>query len=169
MGGRFVSVTWLEGDEAAAVGAPILPCKMSERYAVRSVHSPSAPPAGTFQASKRSMGHRTFIDADGVVWQVWDVHPQLAERRRGPRRVPPSRLGPNGRDQRTGVDRRRRAEVRVPVRQGYEHGWLTFDSVVGSKRLAPIPDGWEVLPEDSLLDLWRRGEDAARIRRRLIE
>jgi hypothetical protein len=115
------------------------------------------------------MGHRSFIDADGVVWQVWDVYPQLAERRRGPRRVPPSRLGPNTRDLRTGVDRRRRSEVRVPVRQGYEHGWLTFDSVVGSKRLAPVPEGWDALPEHSLLELWRRGEDAARIRRRLIE
>jgi len=115
------------------------------------------------------MGHRSFIDADGVVWQVWDVHPQLAERRRGARRVPPSRLGPDRRDNRTGVDRRRRMEVRVPVRHGYEQGWLTFDSVVGSKRLAPIPDGWDSLPEDSLLDLWRRGEEAARIRRRLIE
>ena len=142
---------------------------MSERHAVRSLCSPSVAPAGTFQASKIGMGHRTFIDADGVVWQVWDVYPQLAERRRGPRRVPPSRLGPNGRDQRTGVDRRRRTEVRVPVRQGYEHGWLTFDSGVGSKRIAPIPDGWEGLPEDSLLVLWRRAEDAARIRRRLIE
>ena len=115
------------------------------------------------------MGHRTFIDADGVVWQVWDVHPQLAERRRGPRRVPPSRLAPDGRDHRTGVDRRHRTETRVPVRHGFEQGWLTFDSVVGSKRLAPIPDGWDALPEESLLDLWRRGEDAARIRRRLIE
>jgi hypothetical protein len=129
---------------------------------------PPRPLARSKQAG-RTMGHRTFIDADGVVWQVWDVYPQLAERRRGPRRVPPSRLGPNGRDQRTGIDRRRRAEVRVPVRQGYEHGWLTFDSVVGSKRLAPIPDGWDSLPEHSLLELWRRGKDAARIRRRLIE
>lgn len=115
------------------------------------------------------MGHRTFTDADGVIWQVWDVHPQLAERRRGPRRSISSRLGAGARDQRTGIDRRHRPEVRVPVREGYEHGWLAFDSVVGSKRLAPIPDGWDALPEDSLRDLWRRGEDAARIRRRLIE
>lgn len=115
------------------------------------------------------MGHRTFIDADGVIWQVWDVHPQLAERRRAARRAFPSRLGAGASDHRTGIDRRHRAEARVPVREGYEHGWLTFDSVVGSKRLAPIPDGWDALSEESLLDLWRRGEDAVRIRRRLIE
>ena len=115
------------------------------------------------------MGHRTFIDADGVIWQVWDVHPQLAERRRSSRRTLPSRLRAGEPDHRRGIDRRHRAEVRVPVREGYEDGWLTFDSVVGSKRLAPIPDGWDALPEQSLLDLWRRSEDAVRIRRRLIE
>jgi hypothetical protein len=115
------------------------------------------------------MGHRTFTDADGVFWQVWDVHPQLAERRRQPRRILPSRLGESERDKRSGIDRRRRTEVRVAVRDGYEQGWLTFDSVVGSKRLAPIPDGWDALPENSLIDLWRRSVDAARVRRRLIE
>ena len=115
------------------------------------------------------MGRRTFTDADGVIWQVWDVHPQLAERRRGPRRVAPPRLVAGAHDHRAGADRRHRTETRVPVREGYEHGWLAFDSVLGSKRLAPIPDGWDALPEDSLRDLWRRGVDAARIRRRLIE
>jgi hypothetical protein len=115
------------------------------------------------------MGHRSFIDADGVVWQVWDVHPQLAERRRAARRVSPPRLGDGAEDHRTGADRRRRHEVRVPVREGYERGWLAFDSVTGSRRLAPIPDGWDALSEASLLDLWQRGEHVERLRRRLIE
>lgn len=115
------------------------------------------------------MGHRTFVDAEGVTWTVWDVHPQLAERRRGARRVPPSRLGTTGRDLRAGVDRRRRAEVRVPVRKGYEHGWLAFDSAVGSKRLAPIPAGWDTVSESKLWALCQQGVDASRTRRRLIE
>lgn len=115
------------------------------------------------------MGHRTFTDVDGVLWQVWEVHPQLAERRRTARRAFPPRLGDGIADHRTGTDRRRRHEVRVPVRDGYEQGWLAFDSVAGSRRLAPIPDGWDVLPEASLLALLRRGEVAARLRRRLIE
>lgn len=115
------------------------------------------------------MGHRTFVDADGVMWKVWDVHPQLAERRRSARRATPSRLGAIARDLRAGVDRRRRQEVRVPVREGYEHGWLAFDSSVGSRRLAPIPPDWETLAESALLSLCNRGTDASRTRRRLIE
>jgi hypothetical protein len=115
------------------------------------------------------MGHRTFTDADGVVWQVWDVHPQLAERRRGSRRANASQPAAQGSEKRSGADRRHRNEIRVPVRAGYEQGWLAFDSAVGSKRLAPIPPGWDMLPEDSLLALCHRSEDAPRARRRLIE
>ena len=115
------------------------------------------------------MGHRTFVDADGVTWEVWDVHPQLAERRRSARRSAPPRLGAAARDLRAGVDRRRRVEVRVSVREGYQHGWLAFDSTAGSRRLAPIPFGWETLPDDRLLEFWKQGTDATRIRRRLIE
>lgn len=115
------------------------------------------------------MGHRTFSDASGVIWQVWDVHPQLAERRRSSRRVASTSEGIEDRDRRRVADRRRRAEIRVPVRQGFEQGWLAFDSVLGSKRLAPIPDGWETLPDASLLALCLRGEDAPHARRRLIE
>jgi hypothetical protein len=115
------------------------------------------------------MGHRTFVDADGVTWQVWDVHPQLAERRRGPRRVPPSRLERGARDQRAGVERRHRSELRVPVRNGYEGGWLTFDSAIGSRRLAPIPPDWDSLPDTMLVALCAQGVDAMRTRRRLIE
>lgn len=125
--------------------------------------------AGTFYAIRHVMGHRTFVDADGVTWEVWDVHPQLAERRRSARRSAPSRLGAVARDLRAAIDRRRRTEVRVPVREGYEHGWLAFDSTVGSRRLAPIPPGWETLPDSRLLDFWKQGKDATRTRRRLIE
>jgi hypothetical protein len=115
------------------------------------------------------MGHRTFVDRNGVIWQVWDVHPQLAERRRVARRTTPSTLAAGRRDQRALTDRRRRHEVRVAVREGYEHGWLAFDSVAGSKRLAPIPENWDALPDTTLIALCDRGVDAARTRRRLIE
>jgi hypothetical protein len=115
------------------------------------------------------MGHRTFIDRDGVTWQVWDVYPQLAERRRVARRIPPSSLPAGARDQRSAGDRRHRHEVRVSVREGYEHGWLAFDSVAGSRRVAPIPAHWDALPDDSLIALCGRAVEAARTRRRLIE
>jgi hypothetical protein len=125
--------------------------------------------AGTVHATNGAMAHRTFCDPDGVTWSVWDVHPQLAERRRGSRRVPPPRLALDARDQRAGVDRRRRREARVPVRDGFERGWLAFDSAVGSRRLAPIPEHWDEFPDERLIALCREGIDAARTRRRLIE
>lgn len=115
------------------------------------------------------MGHRTFVDRDGVTWQVWDVYPQLAERRRAARRGTVSILAAGSRDQRALLDRRHRHEVRVAVREGYEHGWLAFDSLAGSKRLAPIPADWETLTDDSLIALCGRSVAAARTRRRLIE
>ena len=115
------------------------------------------------------MGERTFTDRDGVTWRVWDVHPQLAERRRSARRANFSAPVPLRRDQRALADRRRRHEVRVSVRAGYEHGWLAFDSAVGSKRLAPIPPDWDALPDDTLIALCSRSVAAARTRRRLIE
>jgi hypothetical protein len=115
------------------------------------------------------MAHRTFRDPDGVTWSVWDVHPQLAERRRNARRVPPPRLAPDARDLRTGIDRRHRKETRVSVRDGYERGWLAFDSVIGSRRRAPSPVRWEQLAEELLVALCRDAVDASRGRRRLIE
>lgn len=109
------------------------------------------------------------MDDDGVTWSVWDVHPQLAERRRHARRAASPKVAPDGREQRAGIERRRRHEARVAVRDGYERGWLAFDSVAGSRRLAPIPEHWDELPAEGLLALCRRGVDAVRLRRRLIE
>jgi hypothetical protein len=125
--------------------------------------------AGTVRATNCRMAHRMFSDPEGVTWSVWDVHPQLAERRRAARRACPPMLAPDAREQRAGIDRRRRRETRVSVRDGYEQGWLAFDSVLGSRRLAPIPDHWEEFPDDRLVALCRQGVDAARARRRLIE
>jgi hypothetical protein len=112
------------------------------------------------------MAHRTFIDTDGTRWQAWDVVPQYAERRHGDRRKPPPRLVS---EEHRAAERRRRAEARVPVRQGFEHGWLAFESPVGTKRLAPIPHGWDALPDSALASLCRAAMDAPRPRRRLIE
>ena len=37
----------------------------------------------------------------------------------------------------------------------FGQGWLTFESEVGRRRLAPIPAGWEDAP-DSRLELYRQ-------------
>src|ERR1700733_6172708 len=42
---------------------------------------------------------------------------------------------------------------RASFRERYRNGWLTFDSGVETRRVAPIPDGWENLPDHELLAL----------------
>jgi hypothetical protein len=34
--------------------------------------------------------------------------------------------------------------------KGFENGWLTFESRTECKRVAPVPKGWEDLPDASL-------------------
>jgi hypothetical protein len=129
--------------------------------------------------------HRTFTDIEGVEWQVWDVRPSWswADRRHRDRRVsvwPSGALAsdagrgeaaefPDGaRPERRHGERRGGAEGLLPVRRGYEEGWLTFESVVGRRRLTPIPLGWERLPELTLAELCRRSVRVS-ARPRLIE
>ncbi|NUQ21270.1 MAG: hypothetical protein HOQ09_09955, partial [Gemmatimonadaceae bacterium] len=83
------------------------------------------------------MASRTFVDFDGVTWQVWDVHPAMAERRMAQRRREAAQLA--AAKERRAAERRHRAETRVGVRPGFENGWLAFDSPLGLRRLAPIP------------------------------
>lgn len=33
---------------------------------------------------------------------------------------------------------------------GFEKGWLTFESILGRRRLAPIPARWETMEENKL-------------------
>jgi hypothetical protein len=39
--------------------------------------------------------------------------------------------------------------------QGFEKGWLTFESSAARKRLAPIPDGWEEFTDAKLRAILR--------------
>lgn len=128
------------------------------------------------------MAHRTFTDAAGVSWQVWDVRPSWtwAERRRTDRRhgaVGSARDGRGQRDESSngGVREERRVSDRrgagtrqLVVRNGYEDGWLTFECAGQRRRLTPIPPGWEMLPDLTLGELCRRSVDVG-IRPRLVE
>lgn len=42
-------------------------------------------------------------------------------------------------------------------------GWLTFDCETGRRRLAPIPNGWEVAPIERLELMCRAAESVRRI------
>lgn len=39
-------------------------------------------------------------------------------------------------------------------------GWLTFESAVEKRRLAPIPEGWEEVDDESLVELCDRASFA---------
>lgn len=85
------------------------------------------------------MGYREFVDEDGSTWKVWDVKPE-------PRYVP-------GRE----VDAGGSAAAEGPrhVAPGWGHGWLAFQSDEASRRLRPIPSGWETTGEYSLRNYLR--------------
>jgi hypothetical protein len=72
--------------------------------------------------------HRIFADARGVRWDACAIHPSAS------------------------------ATARVRLPEPYRSGWISFDSAVEKRRLSPIPDGWESLPDDALRTLCDRAE-----------
>jgi hypothetical protein len=96
-----------------------------------------------------------YRDADGVEWQVWNVVPHVLqegnERRLKIRRDPePQPHDPERRE----VERRavedRRARLRMNLSPSLQGGWLVFEAHTEKRRITPIPDGWEALPDDEL-------------------
>lgn len=63
---------------------------------------------------------RTFTDASGTAWDVFEVHP--------------------------GIERR--TVSRVP--DAFRAGWLCFQSIDERRRLAPIPFEWDSWDDDAL-------------------
>ena len=55
---------------------------------------------------------------------------------------------------------------RAVIREAYRGGWLSFDSGVETRRVAPIPDGWERMADAELLTLLSRAETARRPQRK---
>ena len=104
------------------------------------------------------MAHRAFRDAEGVLWNVWDVIPEDADRALG-RRSGVERRGQdillyNGPERRTGEDRRkvdlRKAAQRYALTPGLERGWLVFESPAEKRRIQPIPPRWEARSDAEL-------------------
>ncbi len=105
------------------------------------------------------MALREFLDSHGVEWQVWDVVPSTADRRRGRDR--------RGHGRRT-RDRRRRHDAEVVGTMYRSAGWLTFESKHEKRRLRPIPAGWPSQSDADLQQLLDDAEPAPRSNR-LIE
>lgn len=105
------------------------------------------------------MAYREFTDADGVRWEVWDVHPTYVERR----------LGRAGEGDAPEAERRVADQgPRMQVRPEFAHGWIAFQSRHERRRLAPAPAGWSELDDAALARLCAQ---ATRIGqpRRLVE
>lgn len=87
------------------------------------------------------MAYRTLTDEGGRVWEVWDVVPTSAERRRAqePGEVPDP-----------AAERRSSPQHRVRVIPGWESGWLTFQCAEERRRVVPIPAGWDALSDRDL-------------------
>ena len=68
------------------------------------------------------MALREFQDSSGIEWKVWDTVPERMHA--------------------SPTSDRALGELRG--------GWITFSSILGRRRLAPVPDGWANLPSAEL-------------------
>ena len=93
------------------------------------------------------MAHRRVQDDSGRWWDVWDTRPTIIDRRGGRERR---------RGNRVAGDRRQKSEPRVAVEPEFRKGWLAFQSGDEWRRVAPIPDAWEMLSDRELVALLAR-------------
>ena len=98
------------------------------------------------------MAKRHIKDEQGHLWDVWDVYPEMAlelsyDRRSG-----------GSRDAATGP----RASVSL-LDPELASGWLCFQSGGHRRRFAPVPPGWEVLPDGVLRVMLGVGRPVASI------
>jgi hypothetical protein len=112
--------------------------------------------------------HRTFLDDLARLWNAWDVIPAWGERRTEERRLQDEPAGTRVIDRRI-RDRRRLRGLRIALPPRLAHGWIAFECGDERRRVAPIPAGWDRLPEPGLRELWRSAEQLPPRRRRLVE
>lgn len=106
------------------------------------------------------MAHRSFVDADGRCWDVWDVSTALAERRVADRRA--SAASGTIVERRREPDRRQRNVPRQLFRAGYNDGWLCFEHGAVRRRHAPVPPDWTTWTERDLEECCRRAKPVVR-------
>lgn len=106
------------------------------------------------------MAHREYRDSHGLEWQVWEVIPHAAERRK-------ARI--LGSVPRRGPERRVRNEVRLSSHIAESDRWLVFESRDQKRRLRPVPADWHLASADELESMCARADHALRPTPRLIE
>src|SRR5688572_5588238 len=107
------------------------------------------------------MSYRLFEDSRGTDWQVWDIVPQLEERRIGAqseRRVD-IKVIPFA--DRRRMSRRIANTRRALLRGSYAQGWLCFESRREKRRLSPIPDDWTTCDDATLESYLHEGQRVA--------
>jgi hypothetical protein len=106
------------------------------------------------------MPHRQFVDSKYTTWEVWDVEPSHAERRKS--------ASDRRRSRRTSGERRQVEDrSRVRINSDLADGWLAFESKHDKRRLSPIPIGWEALDASALEQLCEQANSVGRPRRLL--
>lgn len=91
-----------------------------------------------------------------MLWDVWEVIPNLTERRSHRVIVP--------------VDRRRSTPQSLPALPFIlRRGWLAFQSKSERRRLAPVPERWVDKTDEQLAELVRFATPRPGRPRRLIE
>lgn len=107
------------------------------------------------------MAKRQFSDEDGVLWVVWDVHPDDLGRviydRRATQRGDPAE--PESDDDRPTNGRSVDPEL--------QRGWLCFQTGVEKRRFTPIPPSWYELPDSVLRVMLDVASPAAQIEGRV--
>jgi len=109
------------------------------------------------------MPYRLIVDSTGTEWQVWDVVPQLSERRSDSildRRVEIKAIPFADRRQQ---GRRLRRPRRAILRGAFAHGWLCFESDGEKRRLSPIPDDWTTCSEEQIELYLRHAESVPHV------
>ena len=96
------------------------------------------------------MAIRSFRDARGREWQVWETVPQGG----GGQYATRLEIAESAADRLSG-------RVRLPVSEGREHGWLTFASGDDKRRLSPIPSGWAEASEVELASYFEAARPVA--------
>jgi hypothetical protein len=109
------------------------------------------------------------MDPSGMTWSVTVIVPQLTERRLSDRRGIQGSVVDFRAERRHVPDRRHLREVRAPVREGFEQGWLVFDNGEEKRRLAPVPNGWERMTPEELRQLCKQAKPSAQRWTRLVE
>lgn len=86
------------------------------------------------------MNPRHIRDANGVLWIVWQVTPELK-----PRRADDTEP--------VAIAWSRKVVTPSTQRPGFSDGWLAFKSATERRRLTPYPKGWSWLSDAELLAL----------------